>query len=88
METFLVFDPEDPQNASVCFGEVEARKVIDCFGGIDAVHVRRVTLDHISRDVTVDFAEPEIASEYVPRRRTRLVSSVGDWSEHARRNGR
>ena len=63
-DTYLVFDPEDRFHACICFGEAEAKEIIGHFDCPAGLHVRRITIGEISRDVTSDFIADDEAPEY------------------------
>lgn len=59
LDTYLVFDAEDPLNASLCRGEEATREIIDQFGCTAGLQVLRVTMGELVRDVTADFLPDE-----------------------------
>jgi hypothetical protein len=80
LDTYLVFDAEDPLNASLCRGEAETREIIDQFDCTAGLQVLRVTLGELTRDVTADFlpdddAAPEV--EFTIRDHTRAMARSG-----------
>lgn len=56
MDTFLVYDPEDRFHASICYGKDEAIDVVSMFGvQPPKLRIWRITPEHMSVDVTLDF---------------------------------
>ena len=82
LDTFLIFDAEDPLNASVCKGEAETREIIDQFGCTAGLQILRITLGYESRDVTDDFLPPDedaadFEREFTIRDHTRAMARSG-----------
>jgi hypothetical protein len=64
VDQFLVYDPEDRFLSSLCYGEVETRKIVSDFGCTAGLVVLRITEGELCRDVTADFLpEDEPAAE-------------------------
>jgi len=80
LDTFLIFDAEDPLNASVCKGEAETREIIDQFGCTAGLQILRITMGEVTRDVTADFItdEDDVAEpEFTIRDHTRAMARSG-----------
>lgn len=52
LETYAVYDPEDPFHASICRGEEQLREIIDQFDCPNGLIVKLIT---DARDVSEDF---------------------------------
>lgn len=81
IDQFIVFDPEDPLNASYCRTQKDARDAASSFE--NPVRVYRVTLGELARDVTDEFMTDDEAEDdraYADRRfsdaRERLERAV------------
>jgi len=77
MDTFLIFDAEDPLNASVCKGEAETREIIGHFACPTGLQVLRITMGEMVRDVTADFIPDEDEAPEYP-----------EWEREASRGDR
>lgn len=57
-DQYLIWDIEDPLHASLCGGD-DVQEIISQFQDRSKLCVRRVTLDHFSRNIPLDEFEDE-----------------------------